>query len=219
MRNLITLVEDTVFFFAELTDEYDQVQALSHALTELPHAHYETLKYLMGHLYRYIRDRFCAALTSEHANMKCWTAYSTLVLNIHYLNGLPIFFNFSFLSWWCNQLHNIIFFASSFQQCSANLNIGSLVFVLWSGVLFFVSMSIFVQTGWVVKTNLLLLLFLLQGCSEKRQEHDDWRKFVHCFWTNSYAFTRSGKSGFSGRLEVPADCGRAAYLSAGCFVW
>ena len=42
------------YYSVEIADKYDQVEALSHALSELPHAHYETLKYLMGHLYRLV---------------------------------------------------------------------------------------------------------------------------------------------------------------------
>jgi len=40
------------FFNAENQDKSQRVEALYKALNDLPQPHYETLKYLMGHLYR-----------------------------------------------------------------------------------------------------------------------------------------------------------------------
>ena len=40
-------------FVSEISSKYEKVEALSKALLELPPSHYETLKYLLGHLYRY----------------------------------------------------------------------------------------------------------------------------------------------------------------------
>ena len=39
-------------FVSEISSKYEKVEALSKALLELPPSHYETLKYLLGHLYR-----------------------------------------------------------------------------------------------------------------------------------------------------------------------
>lgn len=39
----------------EVADRMGKVEALSAALHDLPASHYETLKYLMGHLYRYVQ--------------------------------------------------------------------------------------------------------------------------------------------------------------------
>ena len=41
----------SLLLFQEL-DENEKIEAIGLALAELPHAHYATLKYLMGHLSR-----------------------------------------------------------------------------------------------------------------------------------------------------------------------
>ena len=48
------LIRHSMFFYPELSGRVEKVEALSAALLELPPSHYETLKYLLGHLYRYV---------------------------------------------------------------------------------------------------------------------------------------------------------------------
>ena len=45
--NLLALLSST-----EISDKHRKAEALSEAIDALPHSHFETLKYLLGHLYR-----------------------------------------------------------------------------------------------------------------------------------------------------------------------
>ena len=48
------LIKHSMISNLELPGRMEKVQALSSALHDLPASHYETLKYLLGHLYRYV---------------------------------------------------------------------------------------------------------------------------------------------------------------------
>ena len=48
------LIKHSMISNLELPGRLEKVQALSSALHDLPASHYETLKYLLGHLYRYV---------------------------------------------------------------------------------------------------------------------------------------------------------------------
>lgn len=49
------LISHSTILNPEVADRMGKVEALSAALHDLPASHYETLKYLMGHLYRYVQ--------------------------------------------------------------------------------------------------------------------------------------------------------------------
>ena len=49
---MLEVHSSSIFFVSEISSKYEKVEALSKALLELPPSHYETLKYLLGHLYR-----------------------------------------------------------------------------------------------------------------------------------------------------------------------
>lgn len=48
------LIKHSMISNLELPGKMEKVEALSAALLDLPASHYETLKYLLAHLYRYV---------------------------------------------------------------------------------------------------------------------------------------------------------------------
>ena len=56
------LIKYFMIFNLELPGRMEKVEALSAALHDLPASHYETLKYLLGHLYRYVQCCGCSVL-------------------------------------------------------------------------------------------------------------------------------------------------------------
>jgi len=51
---------------AKISGKYEKVEALSKALLELPPSHYETLKFLLGHLYRVAKQKSKNMMTEEN---------------------------------------------------------------------------------------------------------------------------------------------------------
>ncbi|CAH3164219.1 unnamed protein product [Porites lobata] len=54
---------------AKISSKYEKVEALSKALLELPPSHYETLKYLLGHLYRVAKRKSENMMNEENLSI------------------------------------------------------------------------------------------------------------------------------------------------------
>ena len=75
--------------------------------------------------------------------------------------------------------------------------------------------------------NLCLLIMIiiffslrfLQSGQKEKGEHDEWRKSVHCLWTNSYESTRIWFYRYTEWHEVSETSHRKPYYMSRCSVW